>query len=62
MENTTKAGIGSLLAGFSALVAFVVNWIVTKQLPTADAFAAVGAAVGTSVAAGIGLIKAADAK
>ncbi len=62
METTTKAGIGSLLAGFSGLVAFIVNWIVTKQTPTPEAFSALGAALGASVAAGIGLIKATDHK
>ena len=62
MQKTTKAGIGALLAGLGALVAFVSNWIVTKQTPSAEAFEIVGAAVGTAVAAGFGLIKAADNK
>ncbi len=58
--NTTKAGIGVLLAGLTALIAFIANWAVTKSLPSGEAFAAVGSAVATSIAAGIGLIKAAD--
>lgn len=60
MENTTKAGIGVLVAGFSALIGFVANWVATKQTPTGEAFAAVGSALATAIAAGIGLIKAAD--
>jgi len=62
MESTTKAGIGVLVAGFAALLGFVANWIVTNQTPSGDAFAAVGSALAASIAAGIGLIKAADSE
>lgn len=60
MENTTKAGVGVLVAGFAALIGFIANWVVTKQTPSGEAFAATGSAIATAIAAGIGLIKAAD--
>lgn len=62
MENpkTTKAGIGVLATGFAALVSFVAAWVSSGHAPSAEAFAAVGSAIATAIAAGIGLIMSKD--
>ncbi len=62
MENTTKAGIGAIVGGVTALVAFVVKWITTKTLPSPEEFTILGGAVTAAISAGVGLIKAEDAK
>lgn len=60
--QTSKAGVGTLVAGIGGFLVLVGNWMAGDSAPSFNDIVEGITACGTAIAAGVGLLRAADSK